>query len=322
MKKLLCITLAAIMCMSFAACQEGNNSIPTIVTTQTTSDTITPTTPTETTNNTKNEIPKIIEYTIYSSPDGFQAIDTNKATTQKLDLKSASELNMEVPLEKNSFDDSMDGKKITFELFGKETSAVYYSNVNRNLSNSKNKVLKKQSVLYRYDVLDSAEEQKIADVYFAENDTKPVEYRVSSFQYEKGNLTEEEAKVKAEEFMESYLGKAFTDNYVLSSSLNDTNSYLFTYIVRLHNVNTSEKITIRMDTAGNVVSFVFRLHGLFDECKEEITEERLDAAFEKLNSVFPGDVTKSAHEIKMDYETGIPYLHASTMNADFYINIY
>ncbi len=304
MKKLLCITLAAVMCMSFVACQNSEEpaTIPA----------------------TEEQTPKEIEYTVYYSSDEVDSIDSTKATTQKLDLKSASELNIEVPMEKKSVDDSMDGKKITFELFGKETSAVYNSNVNYELSNSKNDFLKNQATIYKYAILDSNEERKLADVYFTENSNKPIEYFAYSTTFEKGNITEEEALVKANDFLTSYIGKEFFEDHVFSSSkTNQTfGSFMITYILNLHGFNASERIKIEIDTAGNIVSFNLSGYGTFDACKNELTKERLDAALEKLNAIIPQDGIKPWYEVVMDYQTGIPYLMASHSEGDFYINIY
>ena len=121
----------------------------------------------------------------------------------------------------------------------------------------------------------------------------------------KGSLTENECKNRAEDFVSKYID---VNDYDLEVKQN-SESYSFYYFKNIYNVPTCECVAITVSTAGDIIYFERQMSGVFEDLnvnsstiearvKELKSRQAMDVLKEKINSIYS---TYSSYEIVSQY---------------------
>ena len=155
-----------------------------------------------------------------------------------------------------------------------------------------------------------------------------------------GDFTPEEAQEKAAEYIKSLYGEKALEGYEVAYShySNNKDEINVNYTRAFFGTKSDDYITMSFDLEGNITSFSAAHYGYIDALSDEITEERIENAFNKLQADL-GEVYDYDYEfvsgwskLLLDTRSGKVYLRATlretnvpdweTWPFDVYINLY
>ena len=157
-----------------------------------------------------------------------------------------------------------------------------------------------------------------------------------------GGFTPEEAEEKAAEYIKSLYGEKALEGYEVAYSMYWYDSIDRCYEVQVNysraffGIDSDDYITMSFDLKGNITSFSAAHYGYIDALSNEITEERIENAFNKLQAdfgeVYDYELPSERRKLLLDTRSGKVYLKAKlvqknapeweTWPLDVYINLY
>ena len=157
-----------------------------------------------------------------------------------------------------------------------------------------------------------------------------------------GGFTPEDAEEKAAEYIKSLYGEKALEGYEVAYSMYWYSSYDYCYEIQVNysrvfvGIDSDDYITMSFDLEGNITSFSAAHYGYIDALSNEITEERIENAFNKLQAdfgeVYDYELPSERRKLLLDTRSGKVYLKAKlvqknapeweTWPLDVYINLY
>ena len=261
MKKLISIILALIMCIGLVSCQTPKTEEPTVT-------------------------PEEIEYNIYvkdaSSLGGqYPDLGIDLSIYEKVENK----LIFNYDYEEYIIDDSAPKTK-TFSFLGVDYEGTY------------------EKTLFGSSSI-NPEYKLYSDSYIALKDGKTYTFsvnrisgKVTSWQnteaaFVEGDLTLDEAIVKAEEIIKSQNGENALDGYELgvdTQYVSNLKCYYISFVRMLSEHPTDDYIVLRINLKGELYTYQSAEYGSLSKVENDITLERYDAAVEAFKKSIPSDL--------------------------------